>query len=92
MLREVAEYPNAFGPLAKGDERIDTGRYTLCMGPGSTWNTVQRQRFPVEELDEVLEEVRGELRARADADAVGGRQLGARRARRGTARARCCPR
>ena len=30
---------------AGGDERIDTGRYTLCMGPGSTWNTVQRQRF-----------------------------------------------
>jgi hypothetical protein len=64
VLREVAEYPNAFGPLAKGDERIDTGRYTLCMGPGSTWNTVQRQRFPVEELDEVLEEVHATLRAR----------------------------
>jgi hypothetical protein len=64
VLREVAEYPNSFGPLAKGDERIDTGRYTLCMGPGSTWNTVQRQRFPVEELDEVLEEVRATLRER----------------------------
>jgi hypothetical protein len=64
MLREVAEYPNTFGPLAKGDERIDTGRYTLCMGPGSTWNTVQRQRFPVEELDEVLAEVRARLRER----------------------------
>src|SRR5579862_5322693 len=64
MLREIAEYPNAFGPLAKGDERIDTGRYTLCMGPGSTWNTVQRQRFPLEQVDEVLDEVRETLRAR----------------------------
>jgi hypothetical protein len=64
MLREVAEYPNSFGPLAQGDERIDTGRYTLCMGLGSTWNTVQRQRFPLGELEEVLEEVRATLRAR----------------------------
>ena len=64
MLREIAEYPNSFGPLAPGDERIDTGRYTLCVGAGSTWNTVQRQRFPQEEVDEVLAEVRGTLRAR----------------------------
>ena len=64
MLREVAEYPNSFGPLASGDERIDTGRYTLCLGPGSTWNTVQRQRFPLEQVDEVLAEVREALRAR----------------------------
>ena len=64
VLREVAEYPNSFGPLAWGDERIDTGRYTLCLGPVSAWNTVQRQRFPLEELDEVLEEVRATLRAR----------------------------
>ena len=34
------------------------------MGPGSTWNTVQRQRFALDELDEVLEEVRGHLRGR----------------------------
>jgi hypothetical protein len=34
------------------------------MGPGSTWNTVQRQRFPVDELDDVLEEVRATLRER----------------------------
>jgi hypothetical protein len=64
VLREVAEYPNSFGPLAAGDERIDTGRYTLCLGPGSTWNTVQRQRFPLEEVDDVLAEVRAELRSR----------------------------
>ena len=64
MLREVAEYPNSFGPLGPADERIDTGRYTLCLGPGSTWNTVQRQRFGLDELDDVLEEVRAALRER----------------------------
>ena len=64
MLREIAEYPNSFGPLAQGDERIETNRYTLCVGAASTWNTVQRQRFPLEQVDEVLAEVRGELRAR----------------------------
>ena len=64
MLREIAEYPNSFGPLAPGSERIETGRYTLCLGAGSTWNTVQRQRFPLEELDDVLAEVRAELRGR----------------------------
>ena len=64
MLREVAEYPNCFGPLGAGAERIETARYTLCLGPGSTWNTVQRQRFAFEELDDVLEEVRAHLRDR----------------------------
>ena len=64
MLREVAEYPNSFGPLGPRDERIDTGRYTLCLGMGKTWNTVQRQRFPLEELDDVLAEVRASLRER----------------------------
>jgi hypothetical protein len=64
VLREVAEYPNSFGPLAPGDERTETDRYTLCLGAGSTWNTVQRQRFPLEQVDDVLAEVRAELRAR----------------------------
>jgi hypothetical protein len=64
VLREVAEYPNCFGPLGPDAERIETDRYTLCLGPGSTWNTVQRQRFALEELDEVLEEVRAHLRDR----------------------------
>jgi GNAT superfamily N-acetyltransferase len=64
MLREIAEYPNSFGPLAPGDERIETDRYTLYLGAGSTWNTVQRQRFPLEQVDEVLAEVRAALRAR----------------------------
>lgn len=64
MLREVAEYPNSFGPLGLSDERIAGDRYTLCMGAGSTWNTVQRQRFRAEEVDAVLAEVRALLRAR----------------------------
>ena len=62
VLREVAEYPNSFGPLSPGAERIETERYTLCLGVGSTWNTVQRQRFPLDKLDDVLEEVRAQLR------------------------------
>jgi len=62
VLREVAEYPNSFGPLGPADERIETDRYTLCMGAGLKWNTVQRQRFGADEVDEVLEEVRATLR------------------------------
>ena len=64
MLREIAEYPNSFMPLGPNDERIDTDRYTLCMGSGLKWNTVQRQRFATDELDQVLEEVRSLLRER----------------------------
>jgi hypothetical protein len=64
VLREIAEYPNSFGPLGPGDERIETDRYTLFMGLGKTWNTVQRQRFAAEEVDDVLEEARSLLRAR----------------------------
>ena len=64
MLRELAEYPNSFGPLGPDDERIETERYTLCMGNRARWNTVQRQRFEADEVDGVLEEVRAHLRAR----------------------------
>jgi GNAT superfamily N-acetyltransferase len=64
VLRELAEYPNSYAPLGLHDERIETPRYTLCMGPGASWNTVQRQRFRAEELDEVIAEVRAHLRAR----------------------------
>ena len=63
-LRDVAEYPNSYGPVGPGAERIDTGRFTLCLGTGATWNTVQRQRFRADEVDEVLEEVRSLLRER----------------------------
>ena len=64
MLREVAEYPNSFGPLGPGDERIDTGRFTLCMGAALSWNTVQRQRFPLAQVDDALDEARALLRDR----------------------------
>jgi hypothetical protein len=64
VLREIAEYPNSFGPLGPDSERIETDRYTLCMGPGRTWNTVQRQRLRADEVDEVLEETRSLLRER----------------------------
>jgi len=64
VLREIAEYPNSFGPLGPNSERIETDRYTLCMGPGKTWNTVQRQRMRPDEIDEVLDETRSLLRER----------------------------
>jgi hypothetical protein len=64
VLRELAEYPNSFGPLGPDDERIETDRYTLCLGNRARWNTVQRQRFGANEVDDVLEEVRAHLRAR----------------------------
>ncbi|HEX7310970.1 MAG TPA: hypothetical protein VF232_07300 [Gaiellaceae bacterium] len=64
MLREIAEYPNSFGPLGPNSERIETDRYTLCMGPGKTWNTVQRQRMRHDEIDDVLDETRSLLRER----------------------------
>ncbi|HEY2790611.1 MAG TPA: hypothetical protein VGI72_14250 [Gaiellales bacterium] len=64
MLREIAEYPNSFGPIAPGGERVETARFTLCMGVGSTWNTVQRHRFRAEEVDDVRAEVHTLLRAR----------------------------
>jgi GNAT superfamily N-acetyltransferase len=63
-VREAAEYPNSFIPLGPDDERIETPRFTLCMGAGNRVNTVQRQRFTTQEVDEVLEEVRTLLRRR----------------------------
>ena len=53
VLRDIAEYPNSYSPLGPHDERIETERYTLCMGQGRSWNTVQRQRFCAEEVDDV---------------------------------------
>ena len=64
MLREIAEYPNSFGPLGSNSERIETGRYTLCMGAGKTWNTVQRQRLREDQIDDAIEEIRALLRER----------------------------
>jgi hypothetical protein len=64
VLREIAEYPNSFSPLGPQDERIETDRYTLCIGRGKTWNTVQRQRLRADEVDGAIEEVRDLLRER----------------------------
>jgi GNAT superfamily N-acetyltransferase len=67
VLREAAEYPNSFAGLGPGEERIETERYTLCMSASTFSNTVQRQRFAREEIDDVLEEVRSLLRERGRA-------------------------
>lgn len=64
MLREAAEYPNAFIPLDTGELRIDTGRYTLCMARTKRANAVQRQRLFGDDVDAVLAEVRCLLAAR----------------------------
>jgi hypothetical protein len=64
VLREAAEYPNSFIELRPGQERIVTERYTLCMERAVMANTVQRQRFGADELDDVLAEARSQLRAR----------------------------
>jgi hypothetical protein len=64
VLREIAEYPNSFGPLGPQDERIETDRYTLCMGAVKNWNTVQRQRLRADEIDDAIAEVRSLLRER----------------------------
>ena len=62
VLRDLAEYPNAFIAPTPGSERIETDRFTLCLTPRGA--TVQRQRFADDELDEVLAEVRALPRAR----------------------------
>jgi GNAT superfamily N-acetyltransferase len=64
VLREIAEYPNSFGPIPAGSERLETPRFTLCMGRGAAWNTVQRQRFDASEIDDVIAEVHALLRER----------------------------
>jgi GNAT superfamily N-acetyltransferase len=64
VLREAAEYPNSFVALEPGAERIETDWFTLCMDRIKGSNTVQRQRFAADELDDVLEEARSLLRAR----------------------------
>ena len=64
VLREVAEYPNSFIALEPGTERLETPRFTLCIERIASSNTVQRQRFAAERVDEVLTEVRSQLRAR----------------------------
>src|SRR5829696_5843849 len=64
VMRDVAQYPNSFAPLGPRDIRIETSRYTLWMGAGCKWNTVQRQHLAPDEIDSTIEEVRAHLRAR----------------------------
>ncbi len=64
MLREAAEYPNSFTALEQGQERLDSGRFTLYMDRIKSSNTVQRQSFRADQVDDVIEEVRSLLRAR----------------------------
>jgi GNAT superfamily N-acetyltransferase len=64
VLRECAEYLNSFEPPGPDEQRVETPRFTLLMGIGDTWNTVQRQDFAADEVDDVLAEVRELVRAR----------------------------
>jgi hypothetical protein len=64
VLCEAAESPNSFIALGPAEERIETDRYTLCMSEARSSNTVQRQRFAREEIDDVLHEVRSLLSER----------------------------
>lgn len=61
---ELAENPNTYTPIGPNTERIVTDRFVLWIGRVNTWNVAQRFSFPVEELDEVIEEVRSLLRER----------------------------
>jgi hypothetical protein len=54
-------------PLARGDERISSGRYVLWMsgrGDGPAWNVAQRLRLEPGELEEARAEIHAQLRAR----------------------------
>jgi len=61
---ELAENPNTYTPLGPNTERIVTDRFVLWLGRGKTWNVAQRFSFAVDELDEVIEEVRSLVRER----------------------------
>ncbi|MEP7379467.1 MAG: hypothetical protein ABI725_07910 [Chloroflexota bacterium] len=67
LLREIAEYPNSFAPLGPRDERIEKDGYSLWMGAGASWNTVQRQRLAPGGVEAAVEEVRALLRERGRA-------------------------
>ena len=61
---ELAENPNTYTPLGPGSERIVTDRYVLWMGRMPGWNVAQRFNMREDEIDEVVEEIRGLLRER----------------------------
>ncbi len=64
--RELAENPNAYGPLRPGVERIVTERYVLWLGGEDhpAWNVAQRFRFRGDETGKVRDEIHAHLRAR----------------------------
>lgn len=80
VSREAAEYPNSFILLGPGVEHVETPRFTLCMERIASSNTVQRQRFAADQLDEVLSEVRSLLRLFGGATLPDARGRGAYRA------------
>lgn len=61
---ELAENPNTYTPLGPDSERIVTDRFVLWMGRMESWNVAQRFAMREDEIDEVIEEIRGLLRAR----------------------------
>lgn len=61
---ELAENPNTYTPLGPSTERIVTDRFVLWMGRVDSWNVAQRFALREDEVDDVIEEIRGLLRAR----------------------------
>jgi hypothetical protein len=57
-LREYAEAPDRFAPIAEGTSvtRIDDGR--ICIIQGATWGSISAPRFEEPELDDVIAHVR----------------------------------
>jgi hypothetical protein len=63
----LADNPNTYTPLGRGDERIVRPRFVLWMGGDGgdvKWSVAQRFRFDRDELDAVIAEVHDLLRER----------------------------
>jgi hypothetical protein len=63
----LADNPNTYTPLGRGDERIVRPRFVLWMGGDGgdvKWSVAQRFRFDRDELDDVIAEVHDLLRER----------------------------
>jgi hypothetical protein len=65
-ILELTENANTYTPLGPTDERIVDDRYVLWMGRGDapSWNVAQRFRIGEADVEAVVEEVRGIVRAR----------------------------
>jgi hypothetical protein len=65
-ILELAENANTYTPLGPTDERVVNERYVLWMGRGDApgWNVAQRFRLQGDEVEQVVEEVRGIIRGR----------------------------